>query len=228
MLRMPVTISSMNNQAGTEKAHHVALFPQLYDTIPRVTVTIKSAQKLKSDPRPENRPRAYCICEIPGKPHSRFKTRTARESSAPEWNERKEVPDFEIGNSLAFSVHAVNPSAGLSPGASVQITGLETLQTYNGQMGTCMEYDSVSNSWAVRIGDKQFKVKPENLLPADAAANDEFLGWVAVNSKKFFPNGFDGVLDLNHTGGFESTLRILIEIKGNYGTILRSSTYVQG
>eukprot|EP00420_Gonyaulax_spinifera_P011486 CAMPEP_0197938738 /NCGR_PEP_ID=MMETSP1439-20131203/118614_1 /TAXON_ID=66791 /ORGANISM="Gonyaulax spinifera, Strain CCMP409" /LENGTH=812 /DNA_ID=CAMNT_0043561819 /DNA_START=44 /DNA_END=2483 /DNA_ORIENTATION=+ len=50
----------------------------------------------KSDP--------YCICQIPGKPHSKIQTRTMDNTLDPDWNHTGIIQDFEAGDSLEFQV----------------------------------------------------------------------------------------------------------------------------
>merc|ERR1719461_2140271 len=50
----------------------------------------------KSDP--------YCICLIPGKEKSQFKTPTINNCLDPEWNFTGTIPDFEAGDMLEFQV----------------------------------------------------------------------------------------------------------------------------
>lgn len=47
----------------------------------------------------------YCVCEIPGKPHSKIKTHVAMDTLDPVWDYEADVLDFAEGDSLRFSVY---------------------------------------------------------------------------------------------------------------------------
>mmetsp|Transcript_109700 Transcript_109700/g.354172 ORF Transcript_109700/g.354172 Transcript_109700/m.354172 type:complete len:669 (-) Transcript_109700:109-2115(-) len=47
----------------------------------------------------------FCVCEVIGKPQSRFQTQVVRESQDPRWDTEKDVPDFCAGDTLRFSVY---------------------------------------------------------------------------------------------------------------------------
>mmetsp|Transcript_86728 Transcript_86728/g.240559 ORF Transcript_86728/g.240559 Transcript_86728/m.240559 type:complete len:1129 (+) Transcript_86728:53-3439(+) len=51
----------------------------------------------KSDP--------YCVCEIPGKSSSQFKTAVVKKSLQPEWNHEQELAGYEVGDSIMFTVY---------------------------------------------------------------------------------------------------------------------------
>merc|ERR1712048_1315554 len=50
----------------------------------------------KSDP--------YCICEIKGKPRSKFKTKTIEDSCDPVWNHEASIFEYAEGDTITFSV----------------------------------------------------------------------------------------------------------------------------
>mmetsp|Transcript_95400 Transcript_95400/g.150909 ORF Transcript_95400/g.150909 Transcript_95400/m.150909 type:complete len:652 (+) Transcript_95400:1220-3175(+) len=51
----------------------------------------------KSDP--------YCVCEVPGKPRTRFETKPVRQNPNPDWNQEWEPPNFETGDPLLFTIY---------------------------------------------------------------------------------------------------------------------------
>lgn len=74
----------------------------------RIRVTIISASNLpqadllgKSDP--------YVVCEVPGKPQSKYETAVIQQDLNPVWNESYEVTDFAQGDSLEFTVWDKDP-----------------------------------------------------------------------------------------------------------------------
>jgi len=56
-------------------------------------------------PAPAGRADSFCVCEVLGRAQSRVKTRVVPDSLAPLWNERLEVPDFGIEDSLRLAVY---------------------------------------------------------------------------------------------------------------------------
>jgi len=55
----------------------------------------------KSDP--------YVVCEVPGKPQSKYETAVIQQDLNPVWNESYEVTDFAQGDSLEFTVWDKDP-----------------------------------------------------------------------------------------------------------------------
>jgi len=108
LLRMPVSMSAGHqpHQTNPEKAHHVALFPEVYDEKPRIRITIGGANHLRPDPvNPLLKPNAYCVCEIPGKLDSRLRTPVINDTCNPEWNFSTRVKHYAVGNTLSFHVY---------------------------------------------------------------------------------------------------------------------------
>lgn len=93
---------------------HVAVLPPLFTDAPAVSepgsilrVTVIKATflraadwsligKASSDP--------YCVCQVPGKPATKFQTRHISKCLDPVWNEDHEVEDYERGDDLDFVV----------------------------------------------------------------------------------------------------------------------------
>merc|ERR1712048_684074 len=69
----------------------------------------------KSDP--------YCICEVTGRPDSKFETVTIDGQLNPEWNHEADVVGYHVGDSLTFSVKDRDP---LKPDDSLGSVTLET------------------------------------------------------------------------------------------------------
>jgi len=130
----------------------------------RLKVTVVSARGLrnadhflgggKSDP--------YCVCEIPGKPRSKFQTGVIQNELNPVWNHEAVVAGYVAGDSLTFYV------------------------------------------W-----DKDFGKK------------DDFLGWAALSTEVFHPDGFEGEVRLNEAGqDINAFLKVKVKIEvGGGGTI---------
>jgi len=229
LLLSPVMIVPGSKQKALTKPmkpHHIALFPDLYKHKPKLKVLIRGAERLRSDSRrPMERPRAYCVVEIPGKPHSKFKTK-AVESMSPNWEHEQMVPAWEPGNSLHFSIF--REGSMMQKGTAVRIVGMTSgKKELNGVLGRCAEWDASRGSWMVAFEDgRQVPVKQENLEIADGTgAADEFLGWCQIASRKYTPDGFDGVLDLHQSGSSGALLRVHIDPQA-IGEILQHSEYV--
>jgi len=70
----------------------------------RLDVMVQSASGLRENSF-GGKANAYCICMIPGKPQTRFRTKTIMNNQRPEWNERGDILDFDVGDQLEFSVY---------------------------------------------------------------------------------------------------------------------------
>eukprot|EP00931_Biecheleriopsis_adriatica_P095351 TRINITY_DN68966_c0_g1_i1.p1 TRINITY_DN68966_c0_g1~~TRINITY_DN68966_c0_g1_i1.p1 ORF type:complete len:557 (-),score=117.65 TRINITY_DN68966_c0_g1_i1:65-1735(-) len=46
----------------------------------------------------------YCVCELKGQGHSKFRTKTIQNSSEPKWNAKGKLEEFRIGDDIVFSV----------------------------------------------------------------------------------------------------------------------------
>merc|ERR1719456_886807 len=113
-------------------------------------------------------------------------------------------------------------------GTAVRVVGMTSgKKELNGALGRCLNWDSNRGVWLVGFGDAhQAPIKPENLEIADhTGAADEFLGWCQMPSKKFSPDGFDGVLDLHQSGSSNSLLRVHVDPQA-LGEILTHSEFV--
>lgn len=203
--------------------HHIALFPELYAHKPKLSVIVRGAQNLRKDPQNLlHAPLVYCVCEIPGKPQSKFKT-GIEQSLSPNWNHEQRVPHWENGNSLHFSVFQ-QASVSIQRGTLVRIVGMTTSSKLNGMVGHCSEWNQSRGAWMVAFeGSHQVPIKPENLEVADASAGaDEFLGWCQIQSKKFIPDGFDGVKELHQSGSAGALIRIHIKPTAIGGILLHT------
>jgi len=70
-----------------------------------IKVTIISANGLRrADWLPGEASTPYCICDIPGKPASSFRTRVRERTLNPIWRHEQVLLDYEAGDSLTFSV----------------------------------------------------------------------------------------------------------------------------
>jgi hypothetical protein len=70
-----------------------------------VMVRIVSAKGLRrADWGPGKYSDPYCVCEIDGKPDSRFKTRSIQVTSKPVWNHESVFADWQPGENLVFRV----------------------------------------------------------------------------------------------------------------------------
>merc|ERR1719162_104764 len=46
----------------------------------------------------------YCVCEVPGKPQTKFETKAAANTPNPDWDQEYEVLNYETGEPLLFHV----------------------------------------------------------------------------------------------------------------------------
>lgn len=72
----------------------------------RVTVTLETARNFQSDEADH-----FCVCQIPGKPHSRIQTQSKCVADTPdtpllEWEETHELFDYQRGDGIEFAVYA--------------------------------------------------------------------------------------------------------------------------
>jgi len=92
---------------GVDSTFHVKIepVPKDYEHEPEVRCFVKilSAHNLrsadwggKSDP--------YCVCEIPGKPKSKFQTKVLYRTLEPVWNEEDELVDYAEEDEIKFEV----------------------------------------------------------------------------------------------------------------------------
>lgn len=68
-------------------------------------ITVSGAKNLRNADGPLGASDPYVVCEIPGKPSSKFKTAVIDDSLNPLWNHKVEMVGFETGDSLRFRVY---------------------------------------------------------------------------------------------------------------------------
>ncbi|CAK0805783.1 unnamed protein product, partial [Prorocentrum cordatum] len=76
---------------------------------PIVTVTLVGAQYLHAVNT--ERPNSYCVCEVPGKPFTQFRSRTVAGSPSPEWHDCATLRGYLNGDRLSFRVFHTDPDA---------------------------------------------------------------------------------------------------------------------
>lgn len=72
--------------------------------VPRLFVKLLSASGLRAADR-GGKSDPYCLCEVAGKPMSRFKTQVIKKTLNPEWNEEAEITGFMKGDNLDIHVY---------------------------------------------------------------------------------------------------------------------------
>lgn len=71
----------------------------------RIRVTVVGAKGLRqADQGAGSKSDPYCVCEIPGKPNFKFRTKVVNDCLDPQWNEERVVADFSVGDTLKFTV----------------------------------------------------------------------------------------------------------------------------
>jgi len=152
----------VEHKARATKLNHTA---EAATTRPmKLLVTIRYARNLrnadlvgKSDP--------YCVCRIPNKDKSIFRTKVINNTLHPDWNEQGEIAGYENGDDLLFTIYDKDPMS-------------------------C-----------------------------------DFLGTAQLNSKAFFPDGFDGVLDVAYLGISGAKLSVQIYVKEGCGAAEQNKTF---
>lgn len=71
--------------------------------MPRCFIKLQSAANLRAADR-GGKSDPYCICEVPGKPMSRFKTTIKRKTLNPQWSEESEIQEYARGDNLQITV----------------------------------------------------------------------------------------------------------------------------
>jgi ribosomal protein L21E len=198
----------MSTYAPARKPEHICLFPDLYVKKPKLQVLIKGAQYLRAPAGAAagQMPQAYCVCEIPGKPKSKFRTQNIA-SLSPTWEfEQPKVEGFAVGDSLHFTVFSASPhQRQYRPGDAVEILAPPSTSFHklNGRMGTILQPEA-ADSWLVAVQgedpNRPIPLHSEFLEPANASQVDEVLGWCQLAYKKFCPNGTDKPIALHQTG----------------------------
>lgn len=94
---------------GEYLAHHyIATKLQCPAMLLTLKVTVISAKRLRNadwlvwDPSDVSDP--YCICEVPGKPFTKFQTAVVKDNLNPEWDCSSVIHNFEADDTLRFSV----------------------------------------------------------------------------------------------------------------------------
>jgi len=97
--------------------------------MPRCFVKILSASNLRAADRAGILSNAssdsYCICEIPGKPMSRFKTTVKQKNLNPEWKEESEINEYTKGDSLQLTVLDHNKRSEEAPLGSITLSSTQ-------------------------------------------------------------------------------------------------------
>jgi hypothetical protein len=210
------------------KPENICLFPELYEKKPQLKVNIRSAMNLKQLGKGEI-PELYCVCEIIGKPHAKFRT-GVQTSWNPRWDYMAEMKGFEQGDGLHFTVFSVaKGSRDYQPGAKVRIAAApsDSISKLNGELGIIMHFDQSRNSWMVSMDQNPdgIAIPRQHVEPDMVERIDVFMGSCTISSKKLL-KGFDGPLQLEHTGlppGTNATLSLHIDPLP-LGSILQGTT----
>jgi hypothetical protein len=240
MLQSPVIMRPGAPEAAMAKpmkAEHICLFPELYVKKPELHLTIRMAQYLRAPGPDERYPAAYyCVCEIPGKRESRFSTRAQKmvedmssgkitEERKVQWDHTEaKVPKFEVGNTLHFSVFRALPPELWQPGQTA-VLNCPHDKHFNGQTVTIQSTDARNCTVRMPHQRQDAQIPLEQVVPVPQD-NEDFLGSCTIASKKFIPRGFDGLIQLQHTGlpqGQQASLSIHIDPSA-VGAILEGET----
>lgn len=79
-------------------------------TLLKIRVAMISASGLRNADKGDRKPPdTYCVCDIlpaaGGKPKSKVQSKLAIESSEPVWNDRREIADYAVGDSIRFAIY---------------------------------------------------------------------------------------------------------------------------
>mmetsp|Transcript_64425 Transcript_64425/g.153704 ORF Transcript_64425/g.153704 Transcript_64425/m.153704 type:complete len:892 (+) Transcript_64425:104-2779(+) len=111
---------------------------------PRLFVKVVSAQDLK--PAKLLRRRPQCVCWIPGKPLSRFKTPGKQKSLNPVWNVEAEISDYQLGDPLEFHVESDGHPLG-----TVRVEDEQIMQGFDGDLLLTGEGSTANSLLKARI-----------------------------------------------------------------------------
>eukprot|EP00747_Dinoflagellata_sp_TGD_P148046 gnl/TRDRNA2_/TRDRNA2_176872_c5_seq4.p1 gnl/TRDRNA2_/TRDRNA2_176872_c5~~gnl/TRDRNA2_/TRDRNA2_176872_c5_seq4.p1 ORF type:complete len:227 (-),score=55.87 gnl/TRDRNA2_/TRDRNA2_176872_c5_seq4:461-1141(-) len=70
-----------------------------------VSVTIVGARGLRDADWGRGSSDAYCVCEVKGKPHTKFKTQVVNDSLEPMWNHTSQIEDYFRHEDLDFAIY---------------------------------------------------------------------------------------------------------------------------
>mmetsp|Transcript_74153 Transcript_74153/g.186861 ORF Transcript_74153/g.186861 Transcript_74153/m.186861 type:complete len:285 (+) Transcript_74153:2-856(+) len=87
----------------------------------------------------------YCVCEVKGKPETKFETQTITDTLEPNWNYEQEVFGFTKADSLIFTLWDKDPGKGDDFLGQAELTGEELLKHKKNFHGN-LKIDSESNA----------------------------------------------------------------------------------
>jgi len=133
----------------------------------RLKVMISSAEGLCSAGGLLGAP--YCVCEIAGRPRSRFQTAVARDARNPTWGQEGVIDGYATGDSLLFRVYAVHACKEDTLLGSVELASLPA-GGFEGDLRLPQALEGAQASLRVRVVEG-VKEQP-TMAPSNVAGND--------------------------------------------------------